>query len=295
MSAHCWFVCLFALLAVPVHAETLHFSAFSTAFSTTDVLGLAYDATSGFYYAHKGNGSVDAPLQRYLSAESFAANKLAAGLWSRWEGSLQADGGSGLNLLQDEKGIYLLAAMDGNKAWTPSVLAADLSLHKTITTSIDKAGYAFLIDGYLFVSDSASSTAISRRIDVDTGEVADVSYSLDLEGAKDMLITSTLYDSKLDRLYVFNSTDKTMYSFDGAAKAFTQGTLFSPSGFTQVPEPSAWTLLTVGLLGLFARLVWSSACPRICVSFWPFLSSLQASPVFMRSIESPPRSTPMKP
>ncbi len=153
-----------------------------------------------------------------------------------------------MNVLQDQIGIYLLGVNDSSE-WVLSRIGTDLST--TVLTTFAKTGtndgYAFMINGTLFMGESYNSEFVTQSYSVAEDTLSAVDFQLD-SSLVSIYRNNTFYDALEDALYIFNVGDYRLEKVDGAAALF--GVDLAPGA--QVPLPATAIPLLMGLLGIGA-------------------------------------------
>jgi hypothetical protein len=149
-------------------------------------------------------------------------------------------GFSGLDLYNDDGSLYMLGNTGAN--WDILSLSSNLSVTRTLVTSLTTLGYAFVINGELFASDSYNSNTINYEINLATGVESTVDYTL--TGISNPYISDIFYDSSSDQLFVWNSTSNTLYDTSAASVLFD-------APLASAPEPTSILLLATALIVLF--------------------------------------------
>ncbi len=176
----------------------------------------------------------------------------SVGRWNLADGSLEAvnpalpdmggrngydgfdwGGFSDLNWLQDQTGKYVIGS-DGAGTWFVHKMNDDLSIAATKSFSAGSLGYAFARNGTIFLGDSYGSPHISATFDFASGTLSAADYQIEGAGLDYPYLSTSMYDSKNDLLYFFNTNNNTIYRV---------GAL---TGFGAVPEPASWAMLIAG-------------------------------------------------
>jgi sugar lactone lactonase YvrE len=132
-------------------------------------------------------------------------------------------GASGVNWMQDSTGIYVLGGDNSTNQWQVDLMNTDLSVATTqfISPVNGELGYGFFIKGQLFTADYFYSNIITSELNFQTGVSQPVSYTLTgIDQGNGDYISSTFYDPTIDRLYIWNTDDGTLYSADNASQQF---------------------------------------------------------------------------
>lgn len=304
---------LTCLLAPSAEAANVILSVYSTAYSTQQFWGFAYDATTGTYYAHNGYGATSTALDIYSSQSAFAANTptstvtlpdsstgctsqsacyalngtyyavvgsdvigrptnntsaleewlLPSGTaststtYSAFGGANGTDtfdwgGFTALNLYEDASGnVYVLAKKSDNSTWEVGTLnTTTLAVTNVFNTGLSSIGYAFLINGELYLGNSYASNVISNAINVHTGAVTGVNYTLQFPGSpSNYYISDAFYNPATDELFINDSTFNNGTGYTNALYDVSSAS----QDFVVTPEPAAWTGVAAGLALLIAR------------------------------------------
>jgi sugar lactone lactonase YvrE len=132
-------------------------------------------------------------------------------------------GASGVNWMQDSTGMYVLGGDNSTNQWQVDLMNTDLSVATTqfISPLNNELGYGFFIKGQLFTADYFYSNIITSELNFQTGVSQQVSYTLTgIDQGNGDYISSTFYDPTIDRLYIWNTDDGTLYSADNASQQF---------------------------------------------------------------------------
>ncbi len=225
---------------------------------SSSTVTLGGDNTAGTYFTI-GNGALTARTYTPTGEWDWpAGNRI--GSWDLASGALSATndalpgitgrngydtfdwgGFSGVNLLQDQTGRYVMGT-DGSGTWTIHQLSADLSVAASRSFAAGTLGYAFVRDGVFYLGDSYWRPHIGASFDFATGTLA--AADIRITGLGDSAyLSNTLYDPGSDSLFLYNSNTASIYEVRNVT---TGGT---------VPEPASWALLITGFgaVGLAAR------------------------------------------
>lgn len=168
-------------------------------------------------------------------------------------------GFSALNLFDDNGTLYMLAMNSAGTNWEILQLAPDLTVTNTIVTSLPTSlGYAFAINGELFVGDSFYSNAISYEVNLSTGAMSSVNYTLGgdpNEFGNGPYLSDLFYDQGNDTLFAYDTDSGTLYDTADAS------VLFDAPSASAAPEPGTFTLLLSGMLGV-GLLTWIKSARR---------------------------------
>lgn len=158
-------------------------------------------------------------------------------------------GFSTFNLFDDPSGLFMFARdLSGDQL----LMKVDSNLNLLNTFVISQAptdplpGYAFVVNGQMFVGDDFWIPTFTRRIDLTTGFETAVNFTFTgISGFP--YLNHMFYDNLADRLYVtssysgVNSDDRTYYMDNVAAQ------------LDVVPEPGSMLVLGLGALALMRR------------------------------------------
>lgn len=145
---------------------------------------------------------------------------------------------TGPNIIQSGSDAYVLG--NNNNQWFLNTLNDTLGVTRSQTVTTGRLGFAFDINGKLFLGPSFNDGWINSVFDIATGtlsSVNDIIAGLSITGIEDIF-----YSSTNDTLYL-NSSD-TIYSISNASMAFD-----APSQKSSVPEPASVALISAGLIG----------------------------------------------
>jgi sugar lactone lactonase YvrE len=132
-------------------------------------------------------------------------------------------GASGVNWMQDSTGMYVLGGDNSTSQWQVDLMNTDLSVATTqfISPPDNELGYGFFIKGQLFTADYFYSNIITSELNFHTGVSQPVSYTLTgIDQGNGDYISNTFYDPTIDRLYMWNTDNSTLYSADNASQQF---------------------------------------------------------------------------
>jgi sugar lactone lactonase YvrE len=132
-------------------------------------------------------------------------------------------GASGVNWMQDSTGMYVLGGDNSGNRWQVDLMNTNLSVATTefISPVNNQLGYGFLIEGQLFTADLFYANTITSQLNFQTGVSQPVSYTLTgIDEVNGDYISDTFYDPTIDRLYIWNTEDGTLYSADNASQQF---------------------------------------------------------------------------
>jgi sugar lactone lactonase YvrE len=132
-------------------------------------------------------------------------------------------GASGVNWMQDSTGMYVLGGDNSMTQWQVDRMNTDLSVatNEFISPVNNVLGYGFFIEGQLFTADIFYSNTITSQLNFQTGVSQAVSYTLTgIDEVNGDYISATFYDPTIDRLYIWNTQDGTLYSADNASQQF---------------------------------------------------------------------------
>jgi hypothetical protein len=210
--------------------------------STNNIAGTYIAAYNGSIYGRSeplaNNGSSGTTIGSWnASTGSFVAQTIIPNVGGQNVANTFNWGGfSGPSVLQDSTGRYVLGSVDSSH-WQISQLNSDLSLGTSKTFSVGSLGYAFMIDGVLFMSQSYNSNAITLSYNFNTGTLSNVNFTLANYG----YMSDTLYDPLNDTLYLYNSVTDSIYDLTNASAQL---------GVSAVPEPSTWAMMLLGFAGI---------------------------------------------
>jgi sugar lactone lactonase YvrE len=150
---------------------------------------------------------------------------------------------SGVNWMQDSTGLYVLGT-DDSSGWQVDLMNADLSVANTqfIYPAGNELGYGFFIKGNLFTADEFEVNTVTSDFNFQTGIDQTVSYTLNGIGNPYGYFSNTLYDPILDRLYIWNTENSTLYSADNASQQFGVSSVLK---FGLVPVGTAASVQTL--------------------------------------------------
>jgi hypothetical protein len=161
------------------------------------------------------------------------------------QGTLAWGGFTAVNNMTDGSNIYILGASSFPGDWRISTLnPSNLGVENTATFSLAIApGFGFIIDGNLFLGDYQSGV-ITERVDTKTGNVSTISRTI--SGLPYEYISNASYDPLNDTVYLYNTTNQTVYSVANASSFL---------GVSATPEPSTYALMLggLGLVGFLTR------------------------------------------
>jgi autoaggregation protein RapA/B/C len=153
-------------------------------------------------------------------------------------------GYSGVNFMQDSTGMYVMGRVSGHTNWQIEKLGTGLaSISSTNYNISDKVGYGFIINGILFTGDSYDSNAVTKSINLATGQVSTVNDTLVGLGAN-LYMSNFSYDYSSDTLYAANYIGGTIF------KASNASVQFGAPRVAAVPDPGSLMLLGLGMTGL---------------------------------------------
>jgi len=159
-------------------------------------------------------------------------------------------GYSGVNWMNDSSGLYVVGRNIADTDWQINrMMDGDLNTILATTTysplGDSYLGYGFIINGTLFTGANFNQNLVNTAVDVATGAVSSVNFTL--EGMGGLYLSQFSYDYSSDTLYAFNSSNGTLYKASGASVSFGVEAM-------EVPEPGMLAILGLGLAGLgFAR------------------------------------------
>lgn len=207
--------------------------------------GTYITANNGILYGRAGSGTQVAQWSLATGAQL----SVNGGDPSMGSGTFNWGGDSGVNLMQDSTGMYVL----GTSASTPG----DWVLEKLNAGGLTAAsntqfnpgnggtlGYGFIIDGTLYTGSSFSNNVITQAVNASTGVVSTVSDTLALPGSS-YYFSDFTYNPVTDTLYAFNSETNTLYAAQNASAQFS-GTASSAST-SVVPGPGVAGLLLLAI------------------------------------------------
>lgn len=151
-------------------------------------------------------------------------------------------GYSTVNSLQDNTGIYILGK-NLSAGWQLNKIDTDLNILETKTFAATVLGYAFMIDGNLFTSESSHSNSVNKVFNFTSETYSDVSYTL-TGNSGDSFWGNAFYDIIADTLYLNNVTGG-LFKIAGASRAFGVAIENTP-----IPEPATILLFGLGLIGV---------------------------------------------
>jgi len=154
---------------------------------------------------------------------------------------------SGVNWMQDQTGLYVLGHNSGGTLWQLDKMDANLNVLSTLTADLGPLGYAFLVNGKLFASTSANSNVISKSLDLATGVLSTVDFTL--SGSGNQVWDNVSYDYSTDTLRL-GSYARSFVQVSSASSQFGTGPLLARSGSGAVPAPSTLALASLALMGL---------------------------------------------
>ena len=108
----------------------------------------------------------------------------------------------------------------------------------TPPTSLSQLGYAFVINGTMFPSDAHNTDLVSMAVDILTGALSKVNFTLTGMGTSFLYLFQFSYDHGSDTLYAFNNSNSTLFKVEEASVQFGVA--------AAVPEPS--TLFLMGII-----------------------------------------------
>lgn len=265
---------------VNVYADMASFAANTNA--TTTILDPAYFGTyiavnDGKLYGRTSSNTTAAAVWDMSTGTKTATVSGFAGMGgANGEDTFDWGGFSGVNFMQDSTGMYVVGGVGGqinpgsgwvnNDDWQINRLGTGLtSVATTVFTpppNVDGEltgsgpGYAFIINGTLFMGRDAHSVALTKAVDVDTGLSETVDYTLTgfvLNGRSVLPNLSDMtYDYRSDTLYAYDNLSSTFY---GAANASAQfGVALPPTA--PVPEPASFAMYGLGLVAIYFSRKW---------------------------------------
>jgi VCBS repeat-containing protein len=126
-------------------------------------------------------------------------------------------GFSGVNWLQDSTGMYVFGdSLSG--PWMICKMAEDLSVIETRIVNNTDLGFAFPINGHLFVGQSSFAPFINSKLKIISGIFSGLSSQF--IGSSPWYIDNLFYDSKADVLYLHNYAVSGLYKVSGASTKF---------------------------------------------------------------------------
>lgn len=162
-------------------------------------------------------------------------------------------GFSSMNFMQTTTGMYVLGGDSGSSG---SGLVASIDDNLTTGTPISIPnrsgsffgwGFGFAIEDQLFLGESHNSNNIVAQIDLGTGLLSTIDFTLDGVLGSRSYWANTVYDHLTDTLFLANHNDNTLYEVTGAAAQF--GVTITSS----VPEPETLGLMALGACFLMVR------------------------------------------
>lgn len=161
-------------------------------------------------------------------------------------------GFSGVNWMNDSTGLYVFGRNSANSDWQINQMTpGDLGTIVSTTTyappsvgSFGNLGYGFVINGTLFTGDDFDDTSVTTAVDVASGAVSAVGFTLTGIGEPFVYLSQFSYDHATDTLYALNQNTSTLYK---AANASVQ---FEVPLSIAVPAPGAMILMGIGVLAL---------------------------------------------
>lgn len=170
--------------------------------------------------------------------------------------TFQWGGYSGVNFFQDNTGMYLFGKNLSDNSWQLSQIDNDLNITDTKRVDLGLLGYAFMLNGTLFLGEHFTGNTITYSFNYETGSLSSVDFTLEDENGNSGLSYwgNTFYDTLEDTLYFnsvlgdYNNNMTGLYSLDHAAVAFDVS-----SGSDPVPLPATILLFGTGLAGLVGK------------------------------------------
>ncbi|MCB1439113.1 MAG: hypothetical protein KDJ63_05010 [Nitratireductor sp.] len=134
---------------------------------------------------------------------------------------------SGPSVLQDGSDIYVLGRIDADD-WRVFQLDQNLNTIRSFDFNVPDAddgsyaslGYAFIVNGILFLGDDYNSENVRAAVNLATGTYTSVDFVLDIPGQLDgnLYVNVTTYDPAADRLYVDSQSG--LFSLASAGQLF---------------------------------------------------------------------------
>ena len=159
-------------------------------------------------------------------------------------------GNSGVAFMQDSTGTYVFGNSSANSNdWLLEHLGTGLTPTSTeiYNAGSSSLGYAFVINGELFVGSSYSSNSITHEMNVNTGVVTPISDTLlGLNTTGSYYLSDFTYDQFTNTLYAFDTNTSTLYEATNASTQFGAPSTSSSA----VPTPEVLELFAFSLLGL---------------------------------------------
>lgn len=199
-------------------------------------------ATFGPYFAVHNNRILGRPSDSSTQVASYdmsggmiTSTSIPGTIGTNGSGTFDWGGFSGMNWFSDSTGLYNLGGTATNQ-WLLTKLDSDLNILEQQSVPHSGDGFAFMVDGKLFIGDDYNDPTVDYMFDTATATGATVSHSIaGLGGALPLYITNTTYDPFQDRLYV-QSGGQMYLSESGLANAL---------GIAAVPEPGSVGVLAI--------------------------------------------------
>lgn len=156
-------------------------------------------------------------------------------------------GYSGMNFMQDNDNLYLFG-IDNRSTGLLSRVSEDGSnsvLEQwNVSSTNSHFGAAFIINDYLFYTDSYNNSTLNYKMDLATG-IIQTGLNLNLVTPSSDYLTNFNYVADSDTLYGHNVYGGSSFKLENASL-----TLGAPLQNAPIPEPSILALMGLGLLGL---------------------------------------------
>jgi len=153
-------------------------------------------------------------------------------------------GFSAFNLFDDASGLWMLAQHNDTN-WHILKLDSNLNILTDYTFGVASIGYAFVVNGNMFIGQGFNAPTFTSRVDLSTGLQSTVNFTF-VGPSGGLYFSNMFYDSLGDRLYVSNAgtypSDPGLWILDGAA-----------GQLGVVPEPGTIAAVGLGLAALASR------------------------------------------
>ncbi len=126
-------------------------------------------------------------------------------------------GFSGPSVFLDGTDLLALGRVDAT-TWTLFHLDTDLNVTSSVSFNTSADGYAFVVNGTLFMATNYNSTGVSVAVDIATGDVTNVGYTFDTFLPGSDYVNVTTYDPNTDTLYIDDNAG--LFSVASASTVF---------------------------------------------------------------------------